>query len=408
MKTLVIIYRSLFVGGIEKYIIDMMNNAIQNGNRVIWICHKDMKYSNLYESTINKIEIKCFDFSQINILKVPQLNIAVNEELYVMAFDVFRLYVGYGIRKKYSNNNVRVFFAIPHFTGSTIFPEQSLTFPFKQVVKRFYRYLYKINYKNDSLLFFAKKHIDAIQDNYKIQLPNAVDKVVPEITQRIPFDENRVRTIFKSEKFIIISPGRFDFPHKGYLLGLIKTFGTMKQSFPNMYLKIVGDGPDRKSVVEAINALPKEIQSSVELHEPISSDELIKEMSNCNLNISVAGCCSLGARNGIVSIPARHYCYECEVYGFFPNCKTKTTSSEPGTPVEDYILKVLKMSEDEYVDCARNAYNTFNDNKSDTAFPFRMPCNTKYIPNKILFTSILLVFSLQRIFTHLKIKKENV
>lgn len=407
MKTLVIIYRSLFVGGIEKNVIDIMNNAIHNGNRVIWICDKDNKYSKLYESTIKKIEVIPLDFSRINILKVPKLSIASNEELDIMTFDIFRLYMGYGIRKQYPKNVVRVFFAVPHFTGSTIFPEQCLTFPFKTIVRYFFRYVYKRIFQYGSLLFFSKKHIEVIQDNYNIQLPNAVDKLVPELTQRLLFDEDRVRAIFRSDKFVIISPGRFDFPHKGYLLGLIKTFGSMKQSFPNLYLKIVGDGPDRTSVIEAIRNLPEEIQSAIELYEPMDSDILVKEMSKCNLNISVAGCCSLGARNGIVSIPARHYSNECEVYGFFPDSKTKTTSSDPGTPVKDYIIKVLNMSEDEYVQCARNAYNTFNE-KSDIKFPFSMPCNTAYKPNRLLSASILLVFSLQRIFTHFRIRKENV
>lgn len=408
MKTLVIVYRSLFVGGIEKYVIDMMKNAITKGNRVIWMCHKDVKYSHIYDSIIEKVEIVPTDFSRFNILKVPQLEIASNEELYVFTFDVFRLYLGYNIRRQYPKNKVNVFYAIPHFTGSTIFPEQIIPFPIKFVVKRLFRYVYKTCFTNGSLMFFSKRHIEAIEEAYNINLSNAGKKMVPTISRRQSFDESRVRDVFRSDKFVIISPGRFDFPHKGYLLGLIKTFGILKPSIPNLYLKIVGDGPDKTVVTDAINALPKDVQSSIELIAPMDSDALVEEMSKCNLNVSVAGCCNLGARNGIVSTPARHYCTDCEVYGFFPESKMKTTSSEPGVPVEEYIRKVLHMSEDEYVECARNAYNSFTDSKCDSLFPFGELCNTQYKPSKVIRLGVLTSFLIQRFVVHLKIKTEHV
>jgi hypothetical protein len=83
----------------------------------------------------------------------------------------------------------------------------------------------------------------------------------------------------------------------------------------------------------------------------------------------VAGCCSHGARRGLVSIPARHYNYDGEVYGYLPGSKDLMVSDIPGEPAEKYIEEVLNMSEEKYLKKCKESYDACVDiNVSSSIF----------------------------------------
>lgn len=50
--TLVVIYRSLMVGGIENYVTSLINNALSLNKRVVWVCHTKKLYSPVYKSIV--------------------------------------------------------------------------------------------------------------------------------------------------------------------------------------------------------------------------------------------------------------------------------------------------------------------------------------------------------------------
>lgn len=397
---LIIIYRSLLVGGIENYIIQVMRNALKSGKKVIWVCHSNKQYSHVYSDVLedDRLEIKAINFSGVDIYKFPNIQLSKNENVKILVFDIFRLFQAYKFRKKYKETNIDILYCIPHFTGSTILPEQRFSQRCirKLVQKRFAR-IYDEIFRQGNLYFFAPRHFQVIQDTYGINFVSPKDYLVPRLNEREQYDEKSFRNVYKSKTFTIISPGRFEFPHKGYLLGLIKIFGELKPKYPQLKLLIIGDGADKDKVENAVMNLSEEIRKDVEIQSSKSLEELKRIMKTVNLNISVAGCASHGGRIGLVTLPARHYTYDCEVYGFFPDSKHLTTESKPGYPVKQYIERVINMNEDEYINYSKMAYHTFDDGVYCPNFPFNKKTITKFVPSFKDFILVKWTYNIQRL-----------
>lgn len=400
MKTLVIVYRSFFVGGIETNMADVMESALKNGLRVIWICNSPVKYSDVFKTVIEhpNCMIVPINFSSINPFGVPNIPIEKGEELYVLVFDVFKLYFAYKLRARYKNNIVKIFYIVPNFTGETLFPDSSFSGYIKKIVNKKFANIYKIAYEGNNLHFFATRFYKEIQDNYNIFFKEPDKFLLKYINPRVEFSEDHIRRVYKSDYFSIITAGRFDFPHKAYLLGLIDSFSILKKKYKKMRLLIYGAGDGEEQVRSRVDNLPEAVKKDIIIHSPIPPNDLINVMRTCHLNISVAGCASMGARAGVITLPARHYYDKCEVYGFFPDAKLLTTESKPGFPVEGYIEKVLHMSEEEYVKYSKLAYHSFDEDAAQENYPFDFSCDISYLPR---ITDFLFVFG---VYCYLRLK----
>ena len=89
----------------------------------------------------------------------------------------------------------------------------------------------------------------------------------------------------------------------------------------------------------------------------IKPDDLAYYFDRAHINISVAGGMTEGAKNGVISIPTRHYSYACEVYGFLPESIERNLSDEPGQSVVPFIESVINMSNQDYVKYAKLSYD---------------------------------------------------
>lgn len=402
--TLVVIYRSLMVGGIENYVTSLINNALSLNKRVVWVCHTKKLYSPVYKSIVEdkRLEIINTDFSSINLYKLPKIDLSDQGSVKIMVFDIFRLFQAYKLKEKHKNINVDILYCVPHFTGLLIFPEQGIKYEIiKKITRNIFSKIYDRIFKEGNLYFFSPKHHETLQNNYGIYFSSPQDYLVPKIIKREEYDEESFRNVYRSKSFTIISPGRFEFPHKGYLLGLIRAYGKVKPKYPHLKLLIIGDGQDKDKVETAISNLPEKSKKGIILKSSLSYEELKKIMKTVNLNISVAGCASMGARIGLITLPARHYNYDCEVYGFFPESRSLTTETKPGFPVEPYIEKVINMDEEEYIYYSKLAYHTFDDEQYCPNFPFDKRENSIFVPSKTEFIFVWFTYNLQRLFHHI-------
>ena len=102
-ETLIVIYRSLMVGGIENYVASVIRNALVTNKRVIWICNKSKLYSPIYKDIIEdkRLEIIKINFSGINIYKLPKIDLTHQEKVKIMVFDIFRMFQAYKLKHKY-------------------------------------------------------------------------------------------------------------------------------------------------------------------------------------------------------------------------------------------------------------------------------------------------------------------
>lgn len=403
MKTLVVVYKCFNVGGIETNMANIMRNALNNGQRVIWICNSKIQYSDVFKPVLEHPNCKIcpINFSALYPFNVPLLDISADDELFVTVFDVFRLYFAFRLRQKYHNNKVHIMYLVPNFTGELLYPESVFCGAINRYIKKNFARIYGNAYSLRSVHFFAKRFYEVLQANYNITFIEPDKFRVPHVITREDFDDKQAQLNYHSKTFKIISAGRFDFPHKAYLLGLLDSYVELKKTYPQIQLIVIGGGNDKKQVVDKINAMPRKYQDDIKLLDPVPEQELVSIMKKCNLNISVAGCASMGARNGVVTLPARHYHEKCEVYGYFPESKLLTTETKPGKPVENFIVDLINSSEEEYVELARKAYHSFDDMQVDYQYPFSFSSDTSYIPSFKDYSFVFIVYTMQRIKYHL-------
>lgn len=383
-NTLVINYRNMGVGGIENYIIGVMQLALDNGNRVIWLCDTKPVIAPIYAEVLNSEKVeKCpCDVHKHHWFRHEELCFAKDEKVVILSFAAFDHVRALELKQEYKEINITALYLIPHFTGSLIYPEQYFKKGKDAVQKRFSR-LYAEWINAGSILFFNNKHITAMEETYGIKVDEQFRKLVPLVFDGFTFDETEVLNRYRRDEFRIVSAGRLEFPHKGFVLGMLKEFAALKETYPQVTYYIVGDGLDEQTVREEISKLPEKVSKDIHLLAPMPFEQLIAFFKECNLNISVAGCASYGAKSGLVTLPARHYTYDCEVYGFLPESRDCTIQTKPGEPVRPYIEQVLNMSEQEYLERARMSFDAYNQNKvNKNAFFEISGANNDYVMKK--------------------------
>lgn len=354
-------YKHIGVGGVENYIIGLIKLAHNNGNRIIWIHDVKTFIPPIYEDILNSdyVEKCACDIHKCHWFRHDKLRFNSDENVVIISFSAFDHVRALQLKHEYIDVKLTALYFIPHFTGSLIFPEQQFGFG-KRIVQKKFSHLYAEWINSGTVLFFNSRHISAIEESYGIHVDENHRKLVPEIFNEFHFDENEVRSRYSRDEFRIISAGRLEFPHKGFVIGMLKEFVALKEKYPQITYYIVGDGPEIQMVRDELNKLPEKVSKDIHLLPPMPFEELISFYKDCNLNISAAGCATYGAKSGLLTLPVRHYVYDCEVYGYLPECKDYTTSTLPGNPVIPYIEEVIHMPESEYVKRSQDSFESYN------------------------------------------------
>ncbi|MEG0485363.1 MAG: hypothetical protein RR576_07940 [Oscillospiraceae bacterium] len=414
-KTFIVNYGSLLLGGIEKYIVNMMEYCKKNNYRIIWIKHYRGAVAKDFEEIIDsKVETIIGGMTRYSFFKCAPIHFAAQEKVTIVSFGMVEYVQSEIMKKKFTNQygcDVKNFYMIPHYTGNLYYIERWFHKPFRNVVWKFMKKIAKKMDENGSVLFFSKQHIKPFYENYQLTPYNPDERILKGYFTVPDYDAENVKLRSERTTFNIISVGRFDFPHKGYLMGLIKTFSKMKKQYPQLSLYIVGMGKDELKVMQTINQLSTEVAESIHMLggiSPLKTRDLFRTM---HLNISSEGAVRDGAIQGIISLPCRQYSMECEVYGFLPDSLSMTLSKDKGYPVENYIRKCIEMSQEEF--CARckdgyEAYNATYDvdpefifkqyNKSEDAIISDLEIAT--------FKLITLLYTFKNRFAHWILKKQ--
>lgn len=257
--------------------------------------------------------------------------------------------------EKKSNEIVSCLF-IPHFKLRDCFLEYEYRGFMRKIALKYSEQIYNFLLENGSLYFFAEKHLSTVKEKYNLSIVDN-SKYLVKNTWEIPdFNEKLIRKKYHKDCFKIYTITRFDFPHKGYLLGLIDTFAELLSEYPNMTLNIVGYGEDEKILIKKINEKDEKVREAIKLIGKVSPLDLPKLFEDADVNVGVAGAILQGAINGVISLPVRHYSYKCETYGFLSNSISKTVSDEPGESIYNYLKEIIEFDEDQYVDMAYESY----------------------------------------------------
>lgn len=387
-KTVVVNYPGLKFGGIEKFIADLMLYSISQKYRVVWItteeCVEFADYKELAtDERIEKIII-CKNRRRLHLFKRIDASFETDENVLMVSFEPLSYMAVDSLREKANVESFNHFYIVPHFTGNIYFVDRYFKSSFGQKIAKycFSRILTKM-INNGSILAFGTAHFIEYHKQYNLDIENYnyQNKVVKNIsTETIEDVESIWQKARNRDKYVeIITCARFDFPHKGYIIGLIHEFETLKTAYPMLKLTIVGDGAGSDMVNEALAKISPDARSDVELTGALNPVELLKRFRKATINIGVAGALSTGARCGLVSFPARHYTFDCETYGYYEDNTDKTLSSEKGSDIKIYVAQVMSMSDEEYVKHCLSASKAGNKLVSvDPEYLFKQKNNKLY------------------------------
>lgn len=353
---------NLSTGGIETYYYNLARYASNCGSKIIlWINKKGIISEN-YMSILqdkNIMILKGYGLFSLHKIKAIIKDNKVRS-VRIISCDMFRYDISELIKRIFKKKSVHTFLFIPHFLGKGRFFEEGYSGPKKQKILLFTKRIISKMFDNGNLLFFDKKHIEVINEKYGLNIDVSNKYIVPlsEDIKNRSFDKEQREKIWEDKNFKIISISRFEFPHKGYIIGLIRAYALLKNKYSGLKLDIVGYGEGLHEIKNEIKKLSISAQKDLNLLGEKNINELEKIIMNYNLNISLAGCYNIGASRGVLSIPARHYSYTCEVYGFSPEANEFSLSSECGEKVEKYIELAINMPKETYIDYCKRSFES--------------------------------------------------
>lgn len=363
-RILIYLRNHMQLGGVETYMYKQAKNLKQCGWQIVWVrkgpkAKFDPSLADVFADGLTIIWDR--DIQQ---KELETMVSGCDAEIKIVTFNIGDFAKAEQFRNQFKCCPVHTFYFISHYMGDALFVEDGYAGKAKERVRKRVMPIMQKSHQNNHIRCFNIKHVQRITTSYEycVNEPNAY--YVPAYDFESVFDEERCRTLANRERFNLLTVTRFDFPHKGYLMGLIEAYAQLIEKYPRLEMTIVGYGRDFDKVKAKIATLSPKARNGIWLAGKVSPERLVEYYNDANLNISVAGCCSQGAKNGTLSIPAKHYDYTCEVYGYLPKSKPFLISEEPGEPVLPYIEQVLNMSEDTYCDRCRDAFNTYNDSSA--------------------------------------------
>lgn len=369
-------YYQFNVGGIQTWVYKIVKELVRENNKVLILTKLDNPIFEGYQTLFSKSPVTLLDYGH-----EANWNYNDYERVVYYTFTLEDYAYSCKVKKSSTKSIFDLFYAVPNFKGYDYYYDEPFSGWLGTVINKRLKIIFKKMHAANQIRYFAGSHIDMMTSRYHYEIIDRAGFFVPEIANIDPFDEKQRHEIWCRKEFRIITVSRFDFPHKAYIIGLIDAYEELKRKHPFLTLQIVGFGHSLGEIEERIKLLDEKARSGITMVGQTPYDDLPELYRDANLNISVAGCCVLGAKNGVLSIPARHFSYSCEVYGFLPESIEMTTSSEPGSPVSPYIEDVINMSENEYIERCRAGHHAFETTNQKTSL---LDANTFdfVLPNK--------------------------
>jgi hypothetical protein len=121
----------------------------------------------------------------------------------------------------------------------------------------------------------------------------------------------------RNKIFNILTISRFEFPFKGYILGLIRSFHKLLEKYSDLSLTIIGHGAGKSEVDELIATLPSSTSSKITLLDYVPYHEITDHIIKCDTFVGM-GTTVLDAAN-INKIVVSAVAYQRQNYasGFF-------------------------------------------------------------------------------------------
>lgn len=219
----------------------------------------------------------------------------------------------------------------------------------KERIKAFNYKLIKKGVNNKSIFFIDKISSDDTENFYGKSLGNVDYLFLPMHCKERADSETIIRKGYECKT--ILTASRADFPFKGYILGLIDDFVTLKQIFDGIKLKIFSGGKDFNQITNKINSVPMNIQKDITLSNWIPYGELKKEIENCYVFDGMGTSVVDAALSYKIVIPAKLDSYKhCASQMFCDSPEYFHSPRDCNDLALSLLKKVFSFSYDEYRD----------------------------------------------------------
>jgi len=352
--TLIINYPVLLAGGIETGLVAVMRHFLREGHRVIWITTREYSGNVAFKGLLDNPKLETVIWEKWSrMFGIPRISFQKEERVIMLSCCAMHYVIGEELKRRADVREFKHYYLVSHFTGEEYYPDQFMkTGLIKNALYRYWQKILTRMVDNDCLRGFAPEHLENYEAYYHVSVPDKAQKILPDFDggdMCFDVENTEAREKERSDRFVITTCSRFEFPHKAYILGLVDAFRRLKANYPQVVLQIIGGGEGEAALRQKIFTLPAEMQKDIILTGVVSPDDLPGYYRNSHVIVGVAGAVATGAYCSIPSIVVRHYCDVCEAYGFYEDAWEKSLSEEPGEEITPLLEHCITMSAEEYL-----------------------------------------------------------
>lgn len=343
-------------GGIETLLIRMLHwlNQQEYHTMLITDNQKEIKQELLEEIEETGCVINYLPFKQkAKSSDWEKIYFQTNHPSKIMVFSYPEFIIAEEIKRRNKALQITTIFYVPHQYGLI------LEFWFKSRMLKFIAHgwgksLAQRLVKQNMVIHMDPLCRNRLENDYGISMENA--SIVPLPMYINEYSDDIATKKYKFDDFHILTIGRLDFPFKGYMIGLIRIFTKLKQQYPNLYLDIIGDGPDRNELMHTIEKADDNIRNAITWHGTKSYKELPIYLENAKLFIGMGTTLIDAANHGVLALPVGSYTYECRGYGYFYQDIVNLGGTGGECEIDGFIKEIYHATEEEYLNLVNKQY----------------------------------------------------
>ncbi len=311
MAKIVCSFRRFQMGGVETYFIRMFKWGIKNGYEPVLLLPEGEEYDSVWEKEIKELRVAVVFYTPLYKTAEKDSRIFRKEDSWIFISATRDTYYAcLSLISDYGLHHSKIYFYVLH--------PKDTTGANQKLKKLLIKYLLIKPLWDRGLVFMDE------ETEYYCRKTYLLKRMKPANIVRLGqiFDEYDPEIVLsRSEKddFTILSICRFDFPFKGYVLGLIKDFERLCFIYDNLQLVLVGDGAGKIEIEEICDNFSEEIRKKIFLTGQISYDRIRDLIHKADLYIGMGTTLIDAAMTGLVGITAIGDQRDHYALGFFHN-----------------------------------------------------------------------------------------
>jgi len=310
-ETIVILCKEMNMGGTETLIMRLLKWYKNNGFRTIILTLEEIISESILED-LNEVKLECYVLNSTNkefeSFEFGKLQFQSTENPLLLTFFLPEFFKCFELltKSKYKCNfRFTIYIVHPYST----FISNSIRFLGKTLMHIFLT--------KNMLVFMDEICLEATVDFYKLY-KSKYNFYIYRLPIFIKGSDLKCKML-KNEMFNILSISRFEFPFKGYVIGLINTFVELFKTNNNLSLTIIGYGIGKIEVDKALHEIPLDIRSNIFILDQVPYSLIDNYIEKCDIYVGMGTTLLDAANHNKIGIIAVSYQMDANSNGFFHN-----------------------------------------------------------------------------------------